>query len=362
MFDRTQQARIGLLFGIAALGTELAARYGLDLPLSNSPLFWILAAASLSSPLAALIALGLGSFALCLANPALTPLAVHCSLLAVLTLAAKKRNREFPAAFAVGLVWIFLLLPLYTLWNPFEVVGLGVKSLLIQAQFEIFLAVSAEASVLLFFQPEFREPKHMFGNLSARSFASVVLAAVCLLTQYLFPPEPFSGLGVTLLCVPILIPILFSEALFPSDRPETVPTAGFEPPAPIRILIVEAEPALQIMLRRMLMLLGYQAEVCGTGADAVSLCRHELFDLILIDSPLSGSSGLDLVKQVRENRPDQRVLLVGGLHSKIEVTQETPVLPKPFDIPTLSAAISQAVHNEPPIAGLPAPRCPEDIL
>lgn len=346
--ERVYQARLGLVLGLAALSTELILRFALNFPLANSALLWVFLSTRFPYLFVPFTTLGIGFFILNLSPMYPAALSIHALALTAATFLATRKNPAIPLAFIPGLLWVFCFLPFYCRANPFAAMGIGESDLMLQAQFEIFLAIVADAAALLLFHLH-RGDAHSLPNLISRSVTSLVLAVTCLLGGLLFHLDPFTTGGALLLISPIILPLFFAELLYPAEEQVAQKVSLPEPktfPKPMQILIVEGEPLLQTVIPNMLKALGYQAEVCTTNSEALLLCQKKEFDLILVDATLSNGNGVGFVKTVRQKRPTQRALLVGGIQPSIAASEEhCQVLPKPFDIPTLSAAITLAVEK-----------------
>lgn len=73
-----------------------------------------------------------------------------------------------------------------------------------------------------------------------------------------------------------------------------------ETTAPLRILLVEDDPALARLLQIFLKLKACVVVVAITGREALDLWETEEFDLILMDVNLPGMSGLDVTGVIRD--------------------------------------------------------------
>lgn len=66
-----------------------------------------------------------------------------------------------------------------------------------------------------------------------------------------------------------------------------------------KILVVEDEADLVMMLEDRLRVEGYQVEAAGGGEQALALLREHFYDLVLLDVGLPGMSGLDVCQELR---------------------------------------------------------------
>jgi two-component system alkaline phosphatase synthesis response regulator PhoP len=77
-----------------------------------------------------------------------------------------------------------------------------------------------------------------------------------------------------------------------------------------RLLVVEDEANLALGLRDALEHAGFQVELAHDGPSALALARTGDYDLLVLDLMLPGLSGLDLLRQLREEGRDERVLIL----------------------------------------------------
>ncbi len=115
-----------------------------------------------------------------------------------------------------------------------------------------------------------------------------------------------------------------------------------------RILIVEDEMRVALALGRALQDPSggdYEVEICYSADDALIRLRHEKYDLVITDLRMPGSSGLELIRHVREISPETRTVLITAFGSP-EVEEQTKKLAttyvtKPFSLRDFIAT----VHN-----------------
>lgn len=125
------------------------------------------------------------------------------------------------------------------------------------------------------------------------------------------------------------------------------PTWGFPgayDSGPMKLLLVEDNPAMQATLQRSFERRGMQVQLCGDGARALDRWRASLPDVVLLDLSLPGLDGLQVLTQARAEGRHTPVLIltargtVGdrilGLNSGAD-----DYLAKPFDLDELEARV-----------------------
>ena len=78
----------------------------------------------------------------------------------------------------------------------------------------------------------------------------------------------------------------------------------------MKLLLVEDDPGLVEDLRPVLKRAGYAVEVSGNGIDAAFLGREEDFDAVILDLGLPGKSGLEILREWRDEGMDAPVLVL----------------------------------------------------
>ena len=93
--------------------------------------------------------------------------------------------------------------------------------------------------------------------------------------------------------------------------------------APITILVVEDDPVLRDLVRRMLEEEGYSVLTAGSGDEAVGLAHRftEPIHLVIADLVLPGVSGFDVADRVRSSHPERQVLYITG-YSEVPVVRQ----------------------------------------
>ena len=113
------------------------------------------------------------------------------------------------------------------------------------------------------------------------------------------------------------------------------------------ILIVDDEPVVLDVLKRLLEEEGREIALAGTPEEAMRIAERGPIDVALIDKNLQGASGLDLSRKLKALQPELEVILITGyasLDTAIEAVQigAFDYLTKPIDD---YAALALKVHN-----------------
>ena len=115
------------------------------------------------------------------------------------------------------------------------------------------------------------------------------------------------------------------------------------------ILLVEDEPAVRTIAKRILSQRGYRVLEASDGAIALRVAAGHVgeIDLILTDIAMPNLGGRGLVEELQELSPGMRVLFMSGI-PKSEVfpnvrSSKTPYLQKPFTTETLVSEVRAAL-------------------
>jgi len=146
----------------------------------------------------------------------------------------------------------------------------------------------------------------------------------------------------------ILLPVCDAEiGEWRSERSKT--PSGV---APARILLVEDDPAVRRVARRILERGGHAVMEAGTGRAALALLDSEgdAIDLLLTDVGLPDLRGPELVQRVRARRPEMPVVFSSGYlegegSAAEQIGSDQVFLPKPFDARSLIATVEDVLRR-----------------
>ena len=118
----------------------------------------------------------------------------------------------------------------------------------------------------------------------------------------------------------------------------------------MRILVVDDERLLCDGIAEDLELEKYTVERCYDGADAYERLFVEPYDLVILDLNLPGLDGLELLRRIRSERPELRVLILSAraqLSDKVAGLDlwADDYLTKPFELEELMEHVWAADAN-----------------
>jgi len=117
------------------------------------------------------------------------------------------------------------------------------------------------------------------------------------------------------------------------------------------ILVVDDEPSVADLLSEDLVEEGYNCITAATGEDALSRLSKGNFDAILLDLKLPGISGIDVLKEVKSNRPEIAIIVVtsaGDAQTAVEAMKIGAVdyITKPFELEKLNNSVEVVLKRK----------------
>jgi two-component system, OmpR family, alkaline phosphatase synthesis response regulator PhoP len=123
-----------------------------------------------------------------------------------------------------------------------------------------------------------------------------------------------------------------------------------------RILLIEDEPTLSLLLRERLEREGYGVAACTDGEQGLAQAIGGTFDLLLLDIKLPGRNGFDVCRELRRRSVNVPVLMLtarGDVNDRVKGLKmgADDYLVKPFEVVELLArmeALLRRANNVPP--------------
>ncbi|RPI35545.1 MAG: sigma-54-dependent Fis family transcriptional regulator [Nitrospiraceae bacterium] len=113
-----------------------------------------------------------------------------------------------------------------------------------------------------------------------------------------------------------------------------------------RLLIVEDEETLCESLKRVLSREGYVVDTVNTAESAITIQRERQYDLIVTDIILPGMTGIELIRKIKEDNPEQ-IVVVMTAYASLETAVEA-LRAGSYDYivkPVMHEEIKQIVRN-----------------
>jgi two-component system cell cycle sensor histidine kinase/response regulator CckA len=142
--------------------------------------------------------------------------------------------------------------------------------------------------------------------------------------------------------------------LFPRSRetPTLAPTSAVTPVkgGTEKVLLVEDDPWIRELARKILVDLGYRVIDCASPAEALKRAETEAVDLLLTDVIMPAISGPELARLLTEQRPELAVLFMSG-YAEDEIVHRGVVDPgvsllaKPFGPDSLARAVRKQLDD-----------------
>lgn len=118
-----------------------------------------------------------------------------------------------------------------------------------------------------------------------------------------------------------------------------------------KILIIDDDQDIRLLLNRFLSKNGFSTETASNGESAIELLKQDVFDLILCDFKLPDISGLELIPKIKILNPEASTIIITG-YSDVKVAVKTIKLgaydyvTKPLYPDEILLTIKQALANK----------------
>lgn len=119
---------------------------------------------------------------------------------------------------------------------------------------------------------------------------------------------------------------------------------------PLRILIVDDEPAILRFLRASLESQGYVVSVAGDARTSLDMVRRDTTDLLVLDLGLPDMDGLDVIRQIRDGGASLPIIVLSSRDNESAKVKALDLgaddyVTKPFGVDELLARIRMAQRH-----------------
>ena len=118
----------------------------------------------------------------------------------------------------------------------------------------------------------------------------------------------------------------------------------------MRILVVDDEPGIRRAVAAEMEDEGYEVDTAASGSEAVVKFRQAPADLVITDLKMDGVDGLDVLREVKRERPEVEVMMMTA-HGTMETAVAAmragayDYISKPFDLDDLSLSVKRMAQK-----------------
>ena len=143
---------------------------------------------------------------------------------------------------------------------------------------------------------------------------------------------------------------LIVRNLLPPQRAATEPSPPAEAPALAgrgeRVLIVDDEESIRMLIREVLGAAGYEVDTAASGEEALTRLEQDRYDLVVADVRMPGIDGVELYRLIGRRWPElqRRLIFITGDPESVRTVsrlgdRDVPCLEKPFTVEQLRHAV-----------------------
>ncbi|WP_046216632.1 response regulator [Paenibacillus wulumuqiensis] len=117
-----------------------------------------------------------------------------------------------------------------------------------------------------------------------------------------------------------------------------------------KILIVDDQNGIRILLVELFSNEGYQMFQAANGKAALEVVEQEVPDLVLLDMKIPGMDGLEILRHIKSTHPQIHVIMMTA-YGELDIIQKARDLgaighfTKPFDIDEMRKAVDQSLRG-----------------
>jgi len=116
------------------------------------------------------------------------------------------------------------------------------------------------------------------------------------------------------------------------------------------ILVMEDDLSVATGLEMILSEEGYRVDLADTGELAMEAFRQKRFDLLVADLRLPDIDGMEVIKQIKADKPETEVIVITGYGTTARAVEAMKLgvhdfLPKPFTEDQIKTAIDEALKE-----------------
>lgn len=116
-----------------------------------------------------------------------------------------------------------------------------------------------------------------------------------------------------------------------------------------KILVIDDEPHILLMLKKMLERAGYEVDMASNGNEGLDLFQKSPTDLVITDIIMPEKEGLETIREMRRLRPELKIIAMSGggkvsAENYLEIAKifgASKVISKPFTQKEMVTAVGE---------------------
>ena len=112
-----------------------------------------------------------------------------------------------------------------------------------------------------------------------------------------------------------------------------------------KILVVDDNNVLLIVISKMLSLLGYEVSSADSGASGLNVFSRSNFDIVLSDYDMPGMDGVAFACSVKQCSPRTRVVIMTGAGKESVFSRKSTAVDEVISKPFTLAEIDETIQN-----------------
>ena len=121
-----------------------------------------------------------------------------------------------------------------------------------------------------------------------------------------------------------------------------------------RILIIDDETNILLMLKKMLERAGYEIDLASNGEEGLRLFRNAPSDLVITDIIMPEKEGLETIREMRKMQPEMKIIAMsGGVKISADNYLETAkifgasrIMEKPFTQQAMVSIVKELLEDD----------------
>jgi YesN/AraC family two-component response regulator len=79
-----------------------------------------------------------------------------------------------------------------------------------------------------------------------------------------------------------------------------------------KILIIDDEPYILLMLKKMLEKAGHEVDLASNGREGIELFKKEPVDMVITDIIMPDKEGLEIILEMKNAQPELKIIAISG--------------------------------------------------